>query len=338
MPVVAWDPVPGASSYEVWVGDWNGSSCLWGGQYIQQTSVPEWAPQGHPHFNPVSWGGELAEDGSSAPTPNTYCIGVHARSDRATGNVEVTGSWTYLQNGNTTSPSSVGPAFTWTAFPNPADAGNSPLCNTSFLCDTDYLLPQQGSVNTRTPFFTWKPMAGAQGYFVVVAKDPSFATIVDEGFTWIPAYAPRNQLRPTTYTDETTDFYWEVLPSSDFYGGTAPTFDALLGAERKFKKQSVPPTLLYPVGRPGLPRPAVLPLVSDGGRAPLSPAGFVRQQLQQPPRRRDDRRDLVCEQHHLSGEHDPLLARSRGRREQDGLDLVGCRNLPEDADEASAEF
>jgi hypothetical protein len=246
VPVVAWDPVPGASSYEVWVGDWSGSTCLWGDQYIQQTSVPEWAPQGHPHSNPVSWGGQLSEDGSSALTPGTYCIGVHARSDRAPGNVEVTGSWTYLQNGSTDSPSSVGPAFTWTGYPNPADPGNSPLCNTSFLCDTDYVLPQQGTVSARTPFFTWKPMAGAQSYFVVVAKDPSFATIVDEGFTWIPAYAPRNQLRPTTYTDETTDYYWEVLPSTDFYGGTAPTYDALLGAERKFKKQSVPPALLYP--------------------------------------------------------------------------------------------
>jgi len=245
VPVVAWDPVPGASSYEVWVGDWNGSSCLWGGQYIQQTSVPEWTPLGHPHSNPVSWGGQLAEDGSNALVPGTYCIGVHARSDRAPGNVEVTGSWTYLQDGNTDSPSqSAGPAFTWTAYPNPADPGNSTPCNTSFLCPTDYLLPQQGTT-TRTPFFTWKPMAGAQSYFVVVAKDPSFATIIDEGFTWIPAYAPRNSLEPTTYPDDDS-YYWEVLPSTDFSGGTAPAIDAIQGNPQTFKKQSVPPTLLYP--------------------------------------------------------------------------------------------
>ena len=55
-------------------------------------------------------------------------------------------------------------------------------------------------------------------YFVVVAKDANFSNIVDEAFTHIPAYAPRNSLKPTTYTDETTSYYWAVLPAR-----TSPT-------------------------------------------------------------------------------------------------------------------
>ena len=78
----------------------------------------------------------------------------------------------------------------------------------------DYLEPVVGTTPTRTPLFTWKPLSGANSYFVVVAKDANFSNVIDEGFTRIPAYAPRNSLKPTTYTDETTTFYWAVLPST----------------------------------------------------------------------------------------------------------------------------
>ena len=248
VPLAAWNPVPGASSYEVQVAGWTGAACQWAtADYIKQTSVPEWAPLGKAgSSNPVVWGGTLADDGASTLDPGMYCIRVRAQSDRATGDVGVWGDYTYLQNGDTDSASSVGPAFTWTDYPDPTDAGNSAGCNTFYLCDADYLGPQTGSTTGRTPFFTWRPVANAQSYFVVVAKDQSFGTIVDEAFTRIPAYAPRSSDGPTTYTDETTSYYWEVLPSTDPGGDTAPAVDALLGNEADFKKQSVAPTLLYP--------------------------------------------------------------------------------------------
>jgi hypothetical protein len=246
VPVVAWDPVPGAASYEVQVADWTGSMCSWAtAGYLKKTSVPEWAPLGTAAANPVVWQGTMAEDFTPL-TPGTYCIRVRARSDRAPGSQEIWGSYTYLQNGNTDSPSAVGPSFTWSDYPDPNDAGNSAGCNTSYLCANDYLLPQTGSVNVRTPFFTWRAVSGAQSYFVVVAKDSNFATIVDEAFTWVPAYAPRNTSKPTTYTDETTKYYWAVLPSTAADGSAAPALDATLSNPGNFQKQSLPPTLLYP--------------------------------------------------------------------------------------------
>ena len=246
-PVVAWDPVPGASSYEVQVADYSASACQWAtADYIKRTAVPEWTPLGLAAGNPVVWAGTLADDGSTALHPGTYCVRVRAQSDRAASSVEVWGDYTYLQDGATDSSLPVGPSFNWSDYPDPSDPGNSPGCNTSYLCAGDYLLPQTGSVKRSTPFFTWRSVAGANGYFVVVAKDQNFGTIVDEAFTWVPAYAPRNQDGPTTYTDETTKYYWEVLPSTTSSGTGAPALSAGLGAPQDFQKQSLPPTLVYP--------------------------------------------------------------------------------------------
>jgi hypothetical protein len=98
----------------------------------------------------------------------------------------------------------------------------------------------------RTPLFTWKALAGANSYFVVVAKDSNFSNVIDEGFTRIPAYAPRNQITPTTYTDETTTFYWAILPSTNTDGTGALPIDLPNSAKGSFQKQSTPPTLISP--------------------------------------------------------------------------------------------
>ncbi|MGZ4318379.1 MAG: hypothetical protein ACXVRD_03525 [Gaiellaceae bacterium] len=248
VPVVAWDPVPGASSYEVQIADWNGTDgCLWAtASYLKKTSVPEWAPLGHAFANPVIWQGTLAQDTFDELSPSTYCFRVRARADRATGNQEVWGDYTYLQNGQIDSNTPAGPSFTWSDYPDPSDSSDSHGCNVSYLCGGDYVLPLEGTVDRRTPFFTWKPIFGAESYFVVVSKDQNFSNIVDEGFTRIPAYAPRNSLAPTTYTDETTSYYWEVLPSSAPDGSSAPARDSILGNPQDFQKQSLAPTLVYP--------------------------------------------------------------------------------------------
>ena len=82
-----------------------------------------------------------------------------------------------------------------------------------------------------------------------------------------------------------------------------------------FQKQSTPPTLLSPSTAPGLPRPADLPLDADARRPPLPVPGLGRPDIRQSARRRRHRRDLVLEQHDLPGEHRPLLAGPRRRRE-----------------------
>jgi hypothetical protein len=243
VPVVRWDPVPGAASYEVQVADWNGTACLWAtAGYLRNTAVPEWAPLGSTGADPAPWQGTLAED-STPLTPGTYCFRVRARADRAPGNQEVWGDYTYLQNGNVDSKDPVGPAFTWADYP----TGASPTCASGYLCSGDYLEPVTGSTSVRTPLFTWDAVAGVNSYFVVVSKDANFSNIIDEAFTRIPAYAPRNSLKPTTYPDETTTFYWLVLPATMASGADALTI-SLSAANGSFQKQSTPPSLVSPVG------------------------------------------------------------------------------------------
>ena len=103
--------------------------------------------------NPVVWQGTLAAD-LPALTPGTYCFRVRARSDRAAGNEEVWGDYTYLQDGKTNSAAPVGPAFTWTGYPVPTDPAASLGCASGYLCLADYREPATGSTNVRTPLFT----------------------------------------------------------------------------------------------------------------------------------------------------------------------------------------
>jgi hypothetical protein len=248
VPVVRWDPVPGAASYEVQVVPYVGSACDWTDLgHVRKTSVTAWSPLSSPTGNPVVWQGNLASDfGAAKIVPGTWCFRVRARSDRATGNQEVWGDYTYLQNGNTDSTGPVGPAFTWTDYPDPADPAASTPCAFGYPCGGDYLTPVVGSSTGSTPYFTWKALSGANSYFVVVAKDSQFSNVVDEGFTQIPAYAPRNSLAPTTYADETTTFYWAVLPSSSANGTGALPIDLPNSAKGTFQKQSAPPSLISP--------------------------------------------------------------------------------------------
>jgi hypothetical protein len=88
-------------------------------------------------------------------------------------------------------------------------------------------------------------LAGAQSYFVVVAKDASFSNIVDYAFTQLPAYAPRGPNWVMTYADETTLYYWAVLPATGLNGNGA-SGDPLMAAFSNLRKESHPPTLTTP--------------------------------------------------------------------------------------------
>ena len=112
-----------------------------------------------------------------------------------------------------------------------------------YPCASDYVLPATGQVTPRAPVFTWKTLPGALSYWVIVAKDPSFTTIVDYAVTRIPAYAPRMLLGPRTYADEFTSYYWAVLPAGQLNGGSAFGGDPLLASPPNFQKRSAAPTL-----------------------------------------------------------------------------------------------
>jgi hypothetical protein len=99
---------------------------------------------------------------------------------------------------------------------------------------------------TPLSFLTNAPFtAGRQSYYVLVSKDASFSNIVDYAFTQLPVYAPRSLLKPTTYSDETTSYYWAVLPAIR-HNGSLSTGNPLLAAPDSFQKQSTPPGLLSP--------------------------------------------------------------------------------------------
>ena len=156
VPVITWDPVPGASSYEVDVFPFEGGVCNWSssGQdhWHSTTATNAWTPLGanwnsvKPYFDlrPVVTDGSrrLFED-------SEYCVRVRARSDRDTTNAEVYGDYTYINGG-------ISPAFEWVG--PPTGAACSPSCPMGYLGATDYLVPATGTTSTRMPFFTWKPL------------------------------------------------------------------------------------------------------------------------------------------------------------------------------------
>jgi hypothetical protein len=244
-PVVSWNSVPGASSYEVQISSWNGSTCSPVIQTVD-TAVPSWTPLGgFPAANPAGTRFSNPASDFTPITPGSYCVRVSARSDRV-GFDEVFGDPVYLKNGNTddSSPNPQAPAFTWTGYP----VGSAAGCTFGVLypCSGDYLGPQLGTTSGGTPLFTWNSLTGAQSYFVVVSKDQNFSNIVDEGFTRIPAYSPRTSTTPTTYPDETTSYYWMVLPSPNANGSNPSPIDLAHSNFDNFQKQSTPPTLLAP--------------------------------------------------------------------------------------------
>ena len=243
VPIITWDPVHGASYYDVDVAPYESGQCNWSASasdhhWRVETAVPAWTPLGNGWNNVKPYQDQMsvANDGSISLAVGSYCVGVRAHTDRDTASHDVYGDYTYLDDGTGN-----GTAFNWTGYPAAVSAG----CNGGYPCAADYLTPITGSVNHLTPYFTWNPIQNAQSYFVLVSRDANFTSIVDYGFTHVPAYAPRTANAVRTYSDETTLYYWAVLPAQNFDGSLALGNPLLANADN-FQKQSLPPNLLYP--------------------------------------------------------------------------------------------
>jgi hypothetical protein len=237
-PVVAWNPVAGASSYTVTVAPWEGF-CNWtAGDFRMArafsftTAATAWTPLGFTSRSPVGPGNPpVAADGWKMVDGTSYCVRVRARSDRDAKAREIVSDWTQIGG--------IGhAAFTYEAFAPPS-------CGATSMPASAYNGPAAGSVSPRMPLFTWDRVAGACGYFVVVARDPQFTKIVDVAFTTNPAYSPRSGSRVTTYADETTSYYWAVMPTTKSNGeglSTEPQEDH----PQAFEKRSQPPQPVAP--------------------------------------------------------------------------------------------
>jgi hypothetical protein len=247
-PILTWDPVPGAASYEVdvvpfhVVNPGDPEQCDWTiddfSRWRTPTSTTAWTPlddqKANEPFHPEL---TASKDTPELVPGDSYCARVRARSGRKSLITKIWGDYTFLGNGSDE------PSFTFTGYP--AGDGCDGTCYAGYLGTDDYLLPIRGETKGENPLFVWEPLAGKQSYWVIVAKDAAFSNIVDYAITRIPAYAVRTRTEPITYPDEETSYYWVVLPSSAEDGSGAPGNPAF-GAYADFQKQTTPPELLGP--------------------------------------------------------------------------------------------
>jgi hypothetical protein len=238
-PIVSWDAVPGAASYEVQVSPYSvtgqGPACDWSTKLWDVTTVTtSWTPLGANHGNNDPWPNpqSLSTDSLPLTTNGQYCVRVKAQRNSDTANHLVTGSWTDI--GDDTHPS-----FNFSGYP---AGGPCSSCTSGYLGAADYQLPLTG-VTSGMPLFTWKPIAGYTSYYVVVATDASFQNVIDYAWTQTPAYAPRTGNQVTDYPDST--YYWAVLPAQGFDGSAVVAHPDAAPAET-FQKQSAAPALTAP--------------------------------------------------------------------------------------------
>jgi hypothetical protein len=239
-PIVTWAPVPGASSYQIQLTTYDPAlGCDWSQvpkhqAYQAVTATTAWTPLGNGgHVGAKAWPSPQSI-GSPLVTGHSYCLRVLARSDDDAQGGQVVSDWTQINGLNE-------PAFKYVVYvpPSPgAPAAGLPMPA------TNYLLPTDGTTTPHTPLFTWQRVQGAQGYYVVIARDALFTQIADMGYTNVPAYAPELE-NHAPLSDETTTYYWAVLPTTGS-AGAGEYSDWSQDSPQTFNKSSGPPTLLAP--------------------------------------------------------------------------------------------
>jgi hypothetical protein len=242
-PFFTWSPVPGATAYELQFTEYSaigGGYCDWSRQFGSTTANPAWAagsggsPAGRP--GPAVWPATKSYLNPFA-AGRSYCMRILAMDGPSNSNSNAS-EWTYVNGtGEPTNPNR--PAFTYTAPTAPAGS-----CPPAGMPPGPYREPAQGSVEVRTPFFTWDPVPGAASYYVVVARDAEFTEVIDVHFTQRTVYAPREQ-----YADETTSYYWTVMPAGTANGLCTQA----ISSSRAFNKRSVPPALIGPTDGEDVP-------------------------------------------------------------------------------------
>ena len=112
-PIVSWDPVPGAASYEVEVSPFSGSACDWSTKTWDVTTVTtSWTPLGTGHGLADPWPNPqtLATDSNPLSPGSSYCVRVRAQRNTDTNNHVVAGTPTDVGDDNH-------PSFNFTGLP-----------------------------------------------------------------------------------------------------------------------------------------------------------------------------------------------------------------------------
>jgi hypothetical protein len=333
VPIVTWDPVPGAAQYQVNVTPFTGGICDWGAsassQWKSETASTSWTPlgSGYSGAKPYNTSANVASDSPSLAVNGYYCVRVRAERNTDTGNHTVFGNYSCLATATTRRRSSS------PAIPPVARARLRATRTTRARVTT---CRRSRHVDGAKPAVHVEPAVGRPQLLRGVATDRTFQNVVDYAFTQVPAYAPRQSFQVTTYPDSNTSYYWAVLPA---LRPTAPVLSVTrLGPGRRsqlpqdFQKHSNAPTLDAPSDG------QVVTTQPTFQWSPVEGALRYRLEVSQDPSfgtlvgnmRCHDRRDCLHQRHHVPGRHHALLAGARGGREADRSGLVGHAHLPED--------
>jgi hypothetical protein len=239
-PVVTWDTVPGARMYEVQTACTSGTT-------IYQTANTAWTPFADTGNSAVPQ--VFAQPSAHFQTGTPFLTGdvcgvyVRAFADYAIDGSAIAGPYAYtqFQVGNQT-------------FSNQPSADCLNAACRGRLNTVDVMRPAVGTITGKSPLICWKPsdmnagagMTPSDGYWVAIARDINFTTIVQAAYVTEPCYAPRSPL-----VDEGTLYYWQVVPS---LGGPLSGMNAQAAQQGgffsspSFQHASVPPTPMRPVG------------------------------------------------------------------------------------------
>ena len=255
-PVLEWNTVPGARAYEVSI------SCNGATQpQVYTTSNTAWTPFAQTTAGPPPF---LDSPNVSIQSDGfTFAVGcdvlVRAFTDNA-----VDGTTVY------------GPYATVSFLYGPDVGGEPGFDNTPPDCTSSscagrltagsVVQPATGTTVTKSPVLCWKPVdmdptsgtvAPSHGYWVSIARDANFTTIVQTAYVPESCYAP-----PVPLVDEATSYYWQVVPvssraNSSSWNSVAAAIGGFPSPPPSFQHASVPPLPLSPIGGASASGPVV---------------------------------------------------------------------------------
>jgi hypothetical protein len=251
-PVVRWNTVPGARHYEVDL------SCSGSGSGHYETANTAWTPfaQLLPGDFPNRFHAPGIGLGTGTPPAGNCTATVRAVADDAIDSSSIFGP-------------SASVAFTvggQGSFSNPAvDCTPSVPSCVGRMTAANVRSPGSGTSVNKSPLICWKPadfdatasaVTPSDGYWVAIARDPNFSTIVQWAYTTETCFAPRSPL-----VDEATLYYWQVIPTLStnpptYYDPTAGNEGGFFSPP-SFQHASTPPTPVSPVGGASASGPVV---------------------------------------------------------------------------------
>lgn len=193
--VVTWDPVPGASYYQI--------------QFDGKTEDEHVCETPHTAFTPYIAGVLSGEDRACLPARSEGGLGNgrHRVRVRAVDEVAPTGTGRLLSIWSDQARTVSSPLPREATFdlgdPKDGDVPYQPAQQTS---------PANGQVFTDMPVLKWRPVQGADGYRVVIARDQGFTNVVGKFLTRNTRLVPLQRLPEH---NAIRSFYWLVVPCSD---------------------------------------------------------------------------------------------------------------------------